>query len=47
MTGALFLVGGCQLLTAAGLAGVRVPARVTAAAAGWPLLASPAAPART
>jgi len=34
MTGALFLVGGCQLLTAAGLAGVRVPARIILAVAG-------------
>jgi hypothetical membrane protein len=34
MTGALFLVGGCQLLTAAGLTGVRVPARVLLAVAG-------------
>jgi hypothetical membrane protein len=34
MTGALFLVGGCQLLTAAGLTGVRVPARVLLALAG-------------
>ena len=34
MTGALFLVGGCQLLTAAGLTGVRVPARILLAVAG-------------
>lgn len=34
MTGALFLVGGCQLVTAAGLAGVRVPARILLAVAG-------------
>jgi hypothetical membrane protein len=34
MTGALFLVGGCQLLTAAGLAGVGVPARILLAVAG-------------
>ena len=34
MTGALFLVGGCQLVTAAGLAGVGVPARVVLAVAG-------------
>jgi hypothetical protein len=34
MTGALFLVGGCQLVTAAGLAGVRVPARIVLAVAG-------------
>jgi hypothetical membrane protein len=34
MTGALLLAGGCQLLTAAGLAGVRVPARLLLAVAG-------------
>src|SRR5580700_5352675 len=34
MTGALFLVGGCQLVTAAGLAGVRMPARIVLAVAG-------------
>jgi hypothetical membrane protein len=34
MTGALFLVGGCQLLTAAGLTSVRVPARIVLAVAG-------------
>jgi hypothetical membrane protein len=34
MTGALFLVGGCQLVTAAGLAGVRAPARILLAVAG-------------
>jgi hypothetical protein len=34
MTGALLLVGGCQLLTAAGLAGVRMPARILLAVAG-------------
>ena len=34
MTGALFLVGVCQLVTAAGLAGVRVPARILLAVAG-------------
>ena len=34
MTGALFLVGGCQLLAAAGLTGVRVPARILLAVAG-------------
>jgi Protein of unknown function (DUF998) len=34
MTGALFLVGGCQLVTAAGLADVGVPARVVLAVAG-------------
>ena len=34
MTAILLLVGGCQLVTAAGLAGVRVPARVVLAVAG-------------
>jgi hypothetical membrane protein len=34
MTGALFLVGACQLLTAAGLTGVGVPARILLAVAG-------------
>jgi len=34
MTGALFLVGGCQLVTAAGLASVRAPARILLAVAG-------------
>ena len=34
MTGALLLVGGCQLVTAAGLAGVRPPARVLLVVAG-------------
>jgi len=34
MTGALLLAGGCQLLTAAGLAGVRLPARIVLAVAG-------------
>ncbi len=34
MTGALLLVGGCQLLTVAGLAAVRVPARILLAVAG-------------
>jgi hypothetical protein len=34
MTGALFLVGACQLVTAAGLAGVGVPARILLAIAG-------------
>ena len=34
MTGALFLVGGCQFVTAAGLAGVRAPARILLAIAG-------------
>ena len=34
MTGALMLVGGCQLVTAAGLTGVRLPARVLLVVAG-------------
>jgi hypothetical membrane protein len=34
VTGALFLVGGCNLLTAVGLAGVRVSARVLLSVAG-------------
>jgi hypothetical membrane protein len=34
MTGALLLVGGCQLVTAAGLAGVRARARILLAVAG-------------
>jgi hypothetical protein len=34
MTGALFLVGACQLVTAAGLAGVPVRARIVLAVAG-------------
>src|SRR5580692_5004925 len=34
MTGDLFLVGGCQLVTAVGLSGVRVPARILLAVSG-------------
>jgi hypothetical protein len=34
MTAALFLVGGCQLVTAASLAGIRVPARIVLAIGG-------------
>jgi hypothetical protein len=34
MTGALFLVGGCQLVTAVGLVGVGVPARILLGVAG-------------
>jgi hypothetical protein len=34
MTGALFLVGGCQLVTAVGLVGFGVPARILLAVAG-------------
>jgi hypothetical protein len=44
MTGGIFLVGGCYLLTAAGLTGVRAPARallVVAGLAGIGIAASP------
>jgi hypothetical membrane protein len=34
VTGALFTVGGCYLATAAGLAGLRIPARILLAVAG-------------
>jgi hypothetical protein len=34
MTGGLFLVGGCYLVTAAGLTGVRAPARALLIVAG-------------
>src|SRR5580700_2922545 len=44
MTGALFLVGGCQLLTAAGLTGVRVPARIVLAVAGLSSIGIAASP---
>src|SRR5260370_3201142 len=44
MTGALFLAGGCQLLTAAGLAGVRVPARLVLAVAGLSSIGIAASP---
>jgi hypothetical protein len=44
MTGALFLVGGCQLLTAAGLAGVWVPARIVLAVAGLSSIGIAASP---
>ncbi len=44
MTGALFLVGGCQLVTAAGLAGVRMPARILLAVAGLSSIAIAASP---
>jgi len=44
MTGALFLVGGCQLVTAAGLAGVRVPARILLAVAGLSSIGIAASP---
>jgi uncharacterized protein DUF998 len=44
MTGALFLVGGCQLLTAAGLVGVRVPARIVLAVAGLSSIGIAASP---
>src|SRR5450755_44583 len=44
MTGGLFLVGGCYLVTAAGLTGVRAPARallIVAGLAGIGIAASP------
>ena len=44
MTGALFLVGGCQLLTAAGLTGVRVPARILLGVAGLSSIGIAASP---
>jgi Protein of unknown function (DUF998) len=44
MTGALFLVGACQLLTAAGLAGVRMPARIVLAVAGLSSIGIAASP---
>jgi hypothetical protein len=44
MTGALFLVGGCQLVAAAGLAGVRVPARILLAVAGLSSIGIAASP---
>jgi Protein of unknown function (DUF998) len=44
MTGALFLVGGCQLVTAAGLAGVGVPARIVLAVAGLSSIGIAASP---
>jgi hypothetical protein len=44
MTGALFLVGGCQLVTAAGLAGVWVPARIVLAVAGLTSIGIAASP---
>ncbi len=44
MTGALFLVGGCQLVTAAGLTGVRMPARILLAVAGLSSIGIAASP---
>jgi hypothetical protein len=44
MTGALFLIGGCQLVTAAGLAGVRVPARIVLGVAGLSSIGIAASP---
>jgi Protein of unknown function (DUF998) len=44
MTGALFLVGGCQLVTAAGLAGVGTPARILLAVAGLSSIGIAASP---
>ena len=44
MTGALFLIGGCQLVTAAGLVGVRVPARIVLGVAGLSSIGIAASP---
>jgi hypothetical protein len=44
MTGTLFLVGGCYLVTAAGLAGVRVPARTLLAVSGLSTIGIAASP---
>jgi hypothetical protein len=44
MTGALFLAGGCQLLTAAGLAGAQGPARIVLAVAGLSSIGIAASP---
>jgi len=44
MTGALFLVGACQLVTALGLTGVGVPARVLLAIAGLSSIGIAASP---
>ena len=44
MTGALFLVGGCQLVTAVGLVGIPVPARIVLAVAGLSSIGIAASP---
>jgi hypothetical protein len=44
MTGALFLVGGCQLVAAAGLVGVGLPARILLAVAGLSSIGIAASP---
>ena len=44
MTGTLFLVGGCYLVTAAGLAGVRAPARTLLAVSGLSTIGIAASP---
>jgi hypothetical membrane protein len=44
MTGALFLVGGCYLVTAAGLSAIRVPARVLLVVAGLSSIGIAASP---
>jgi hypothetical protein len=44
MTGALFLVGGCHLVTAAGLTGVRPPARILLVVAGLSSIGIAASP---
>jgi hypothetical membrane protein len=44
MTGTLFLVGGCYLVTAVGLAGVRAPARTLLAVSGLSTIGIAASP---
>jgi hypothetical protein len=44
MTGALFLIGGCQLVTAVGLVGIRVPARIVLGVAGLSSIGIAASP---
>src|SRR6202044_2106797 len=44
MTGALFLVGVCQLVTAVGLAATRTPARIVLAVAGLSSIGIAASP---
>ncbi len=44
MTGTLFVVGGCYLVTAAGLAGVRAPARTLLAVSGLATIGIAASP---
>ena len=44
MTGGILLVGGCYLITAAGLTGIRAAARALLIVAAWPASASPHPP---